>query len=784
MISNILKIFVGRQHRHYIKKVQPIVKSINKIEKEYQSLSDEQLRAKTQEFKQRYAQKQKTAQAKFRHLNQEKQQQARLKANQEILDELLPEAFAAVKNATRRLCGQTIEICGHQMTWDMIFFDVQLIGAITLHQNKIAEMATGEGKTLVATLPLYLNALTGKNCQLVTVNDYLAKRDSEWMGYIYNMLGITVGCIRNQMDSSERREMYKCDVTYGTASEFGFDYLRDNGMASTKEDQVQRDHYFCIIDEVDSILIDESRTPLVISGPVQFERELPYREMKVPIEQLVQQQTKQCNQLVNEVQKSINANKDTALTEESMVNLLQVKYGAPKNKQFLRLMQEGQVRNTFEKYELEMTSDFNRKQFFTIKEELYYIIDEKGHYADLTEKGRRFLKPNDTQTFLLPDLPSLYIDIDKNDQLDSNAKNKAKTQAQEQFEKISEEIHCISQLLRAYSLYESDIDYMIKEGRIMIIDENTGRAMPGRRWSDGLHQAVEAKENVVIEKESRTYATITIQNYFRMYEKLAGMTGTAETELQEFRDIYKLDVIVIPPNKPIIRKDQNDIIYKTRREKYNAVIQEIKTAKDQNQPVLVGTASVEASEILSRMLKRSNITHNVLNAKFHEHEAEIITRAGHQGAVTIATNMAGRGTDIKLQEKVTQSGGLYVIGTERHTSRRIDRQLRGRSGRQGDPGKSRFFISLEDDLLRLFANSGTIGKLLEKSVGQGEIPLPPWVIENAQKRVEEQRYAGRKQLLQYDDVLNKQREVIYNLRNDAIHTENPKPSSLNSLKKK
>ena len=747
MIAKIFKSLAGSHYRKYIKKVTPVVGQINEIEKGYRKLSDEALKAKTGEFKSRCA-------------------------DGETLDELLPEAFAAVKNTARRLMGETITVCDHEMQWDMIPFDVQLIGGVSLHDKKISEMATGEGKTLVATLPLYLNALTGRNCQLVTVNDYLARRDSEWMGFIYKFLGLTVGCIQNSMDPATRREMYGCDITYGTASEFGFDYLRDNGMATRKEDQVQRDHYYCIVDEVDSILIDEARTPLIISGPVQVDREMPFQELKPTIARLVKQQSSLCNRLVSDGKKEMEVDGFDEFSVYKM--LLQVKLGMPKNKQFLRTMEDGAVRKPFDKYELEMGSDFNKIEFYALKEELFFVIDEKGHQADLSEKGRNFLRPNDDDAFVLPDLPSIYMDIDSDSALSADAKQKEKAKAQERFEKQSEDIHSISQLLRAFSLYERDVEYIVKDGKVMIIDENTGRVMPGRRWSDGLHQAIEAKEGVVIEKESKTYATITIQNYFRMYEKLAGMTGTAETEANEFRDIYRLSVMVVPTNKEMVRADDDDLIYKTRREKYNAVVNEIREANSEGQPVLVGTVSVEASEVLSRMLKRVNITHNVLNAKFHAQEAEIVAMAGRRNGVTIATNMAGRGTDIKLGEGIADRGGLYVIGTERHTARRIDRQLRGRSGRQGDPGASRFFISLEDDLLRLFGNSGAVGKLLEKSVGEGEVPLPTWVIENAQKRVEEQNYSIRKRLLQYDDVLNKQREIIYSIRNDAIHSETPK----------
>ncbi|MDP4776786.1 MAG: preprotein translocase subunit SecA, partial [Opitutales bacterium] len=626
--------------------------------------------------------------------------------------------------------------------------------------------------------PLYLNALTGQNCQLVTVNDYLARRDSEWMGHLFRFLGLTVGCIQNSMPPQQRREMYNCNITYGTASEFGFDYLRDNGMTSNKEDQVQRDHYFCIIDEVDSILVDEARTPLIISGPMQDDNPLPFNEIKPTIQKLVSEQQSFCNNLVAEAKKSLDS-AETNVDEkhEAIAKLYQVKLGMPKNKQFHRLNEVPTIRRAVDKFDLEMNSDFNKKQRYALKEELYYVIDEKQQQADLTEKGRNLMSPNDPDAFMMPDLPTQFIEIDKQEEVSLEDKQKAKHDAETLFQQTSERIHCISQLLRAYSLYERDKEYVVQAGKVNIVDQNTGRVMPGRRWSDGLHQAVEAKENCTIEKETKTYATVTIQNYFRMYEKLSGMTGTAETEASEFNEIYGLKVMVIPTNKPNIRVDIHDVVYKTRREKFNAVVREIEEANKQGQPVLVGTASVEASEVLSRMLKRSNITHSVLNAKFHEQEAEIVANAGQKGSVTIATNMAGRGTDIKLGQGVPDLGGLYVIGTERHESRRIDRQLRGRCSRQGDPGASKFFVSLEDDLMRLFANAGPISRILEKSMTEGEElqhPALNWSIENAQKKVEQQNFSMRKRLLQFDDVLNTQREVIYGIRNDAIHSESPR----------
>ncbi len=751
MLSFILKKLAGRHHRKYVEKCRPVVARINDFEQSYQSLTDEQLRAKTDEFR------------------------ARLKAG-ETLDQILPEAFAAVKNAARRLCGRTITVCEHEMTWDMVHFDVQLIGGICLHEGRIAEMATGEGKTLVATLPLYLNALVGKNAQLVTVNDYLARRDSEWMGYIYHFLGLTVGCIQQQMPPDLRREMYQRDITYGTASEFGFDYLRDNGMAVSKEQQVQRDHWYCIVDEIDSILIDEARTPLIISGPAPIEREQPFTRLKPGVSSLVNDQLRLVNRFVKEATDLLEKKDATAEDRQSAaLKMLQVKLGMPKNKQLLRLQENPEWRKLLDKTDVEMHSDFNKSEVYKLKEELFFTIDEKNHQADLTEIGRQKLRPDDPDAFVLPDLATAFIEIEKRPDTPED-KEKAKRDIQQRYEVVSEDIHALSQLLRAYSLYERDVEYVVQDGKVVIVDENTGRIMSGRRWSDGLHQAVEAKEGVTIERETRTYATVTIQNYFRMYEKLAGMTGTAETEATEFNEIYRLPVTVIPTNKPSIRLDRNDSIFKTRRDKYNAVVKQIQEAHGRGQPVLLGTVTVEQSEVLSRMLKRANITHTVLNAKFHQQEAEIVTRAGQRGSVTIATNMAGRGTDIKLGEGVRELGGLFVVGTERHESRRIDRQLRGRCSRQGDPGLTKFFLSLEDDLMRLFLQGNLASKIMEGSMQEGEELEHPWLnrsIESAQKKVEQQNFSIRKRLLQYDDVLNKQREVIYGIRNGALHADRP-----------
>ncbi|MEO6006309.1 MAG: preprotein translocase subunit SecA [Opitutus sp.] len=793
MLSFLFKRFSGRHYRKFIESSRPIVARINELETTYQSLTDEQLRAKTEEFRARIA---------------------AAPEKKAALETILPEAFATVKNAARRLVGRTIIVCDHELTWDMVHFDVQLIGGMAIHQGKIAEMATGEGKTLVSTLPLYLNALTGRNTQLVTVNDYLARRDSEWMGHLYNFLGVTVGCIQQQMSPDLRRDMYGRDITYGTASEFGFDYLRDNGMATRKEDQVQRDHWYCIVDEIDSILVDEARTPLIISGPAPIEREQPFTRLLPPVDRLVNDQIRLCNRIITEARELLEKTpeqltrekqefekKTATIREENLKRakqnlsllplpefdsnpkqtaarkMLQVKMGHPKNKQLLRLMETPEWRKLLDKLETEMNSDLNKDELYRLKEELLFVIDERQHQADLTEIGRTQLRPDNPDAFVLPDLATEFSELDKNTATTPEDREAQKLAAQQRYSVVSEDIHAISQLLRAYSLYERDVEYVVQEGKVMIVDENTGRVMPGRRWSDGLHQAVEAKEGVMIERETRTYATITIQNYFRMYEKLAGMTGTAETEATEFNDIYRLAVQVIPTNKPCIRVDRNDSIFKTRRDKFSAVVKEIEAANKRGQPVLVGTVSVESSEVLSRMLKRTGVIHTVLNAKFHQQESEIVSRAGQRGAVTIATNMAGRGTDIKLGEGVRELGGLYVVGTERHESRRIDRQLRGRCSRQGDPGTTKFFLSLEDDLMRLFLQGNLASRLMEGSMQEGEELEHPWLnrsIESAQKKVEQQNYSIRKRLLQYDDVLNQQREVVYGIRNGAIHTDRPK----------
>ncbi|PHX58664.1 MAG: preprotein translocase subunit SecA [Opitutia bacterium] len=748
MFLSILKLFAGSHNRTFLRKCAPLVKKINAHELEYQRLSDEAIKGKTAEFK------------------------ARL-AKGESLDALLPEAFAVVKNAARRLCGSTSIVCDHEQAWQMVHFDVQLIGGIALHQKKIAEMATGEGKTLVATLPLYLNALTGRNCQLVTVNDYLARRDSEWMGHLLSWLGLTVGCIQNQMGNEERQKAYACDVTYGTASEFGFDYLRDNGMALTAGEQVQRQHYFCIVDEIDSILIDEARTPLIISGPVTEEREPPFMRLVPQVKVIVDLQTRLATRLIIEAEaelKDIPDNKEPST--DTLDKLWLTANGMPRNKSFARLMENGRWRKLLEKHEGVLASNVEKDRRYHLKERLYYAISERNHESDLTQLGRDTLRPGEPDAFVLPDLPTHFVELDSDTSLTPEKRSELRSTAEAAYIKVSEDIHAIGQLLKAFALYEKDRHYVVHEGKVMIVDENTGRIMSGRRWSDGLHQAVEAKEGVALEKENKTYATVTIQNYFRMYEKLSGMTGTAETEATEFNEIYNLTVVTIPTNQPCIRTDANDIVFKTRREKYQFVIKELTDANKRGQPVLVGTASVEASETLSRMLTLARIPHKVLNAKHHEQEADIVAMAGQNGAVTIATNMAGRGTDIRLGEGVRELGGLYVLGTERHESRRVDRQLRGRCSRQGDPGHARFLVALEDDLMRLFSNAGIISSLLEKSFKEGEPlehPLLDRSIGTAQKRVEGQNYTMRKRLLQFDDVLNHQRQIVYGLRNRTLH---------------
>jgi len=757
MVAWILKKILGSKNQRELKRLMPIVRRANEFDEQFKNFSDDELRAKTAAWKQEIS--------KLPDIQEQWKK----------LDEILPEAFAVVKNAARRLKdrGQTFTVCDQPMVWDMVHFDVQLLGGIVLHKGRIAEMATGEGKTLVATLPLYLNALTGRGAHLVTVNDYLARRDAEWMGQLYNFLGLTVGCIQHDQEPDVRREQYAMDITYGTNSEFGFDYLRDNGMATTREQQVQRGYCYAIVDEVDSILIDEARTPLIISGPATISTH-QYDKWKPLIEQLVRKQNMLCNRLASEAIEKFEQD-DVEIGGRLM---FKVKLGQPRNKQLLRMMEDPDKRRAIDKAELSFYQDTRKEELFQLKEELFFTIDEKSNEADLSEQGRVFLNPDDPNAFVLPDLINEFTEIDLDQTLSPEEKDKKKAERQQHCDTQAERIHNISQLLRAYCLFEKDVQYVIEENKVVIVDEFTGRKMPGRRWSDGLHQAVEAKEGVQIDRETQTLATITIQNYFRLYQKLAGMTGTAETEAAEFHDIYKLDVNMIPTNRPVRRTDSNDRIYKTRREKYNAVIKEIKEAHTKTQPVLVGSVSVEASELLSRMLKREKIPHNVLNAKFHMQEAEIVARAGQPGTVTISTNMAGRGTDIKLGPGVTELGGLKVIGTERHEARRIDRQLRGRCARQGDPGASRFYVSFEDDLMRNFGAADRMTKIMERfGLEEGQELEHRWLnksVETAQKRVEQRNYLIRKRTLDFDDVMNMQRVVVYTWRNEIIDAEEPR----------
>src|SRR6201987_2638136 len=755
MVNWLLKKILGSKNQREVRRLRPMVEQINRIEQDYQALSDADLQAKSAAWKQELS-----------AINDPDLLAKRL-------NELLPEAFALVKNTARRLWDKAWPVCDQPVTWNMVHFDVQLMGGMALHQGKIAEMATGEGKTLVATCPLYLNSLSGRGVHLVTVNDYLARRDAEWMGEIYKFLGLSVVCIQHDQSPGERRAQYECDITYGTNSEFGFDYLRDNGMATSKEQQVQRGHYYAIVDEVDSILIDEARTPLIISGPATVSSH-QYDKFKPLVEQLVKRQTMQCNRLVSEAKEVL----DKGDIEEAGRLLFKVKLGQPRNKGLLRMMEEPENRKALDKSELSFYQDSRKDELVALKEELYFAINERQQEADLSELGRSYLNPDDPDAFVLPDLISEFTEIDLDPELTPEQKEEKKRTRQQYCDSQAERIHNISQLLRAYCLFEKDVEYVVEENKVVIVDEHTGRKMPGRRWSDGLHQAVEAKEGVQIDRETQTLATITIQNYFRLYHKLAGMTGTAETEANEFHDIYKLDVVVIPTNRPVIRTDHNDRIYKTRREKYNSALDEIKTCYANGQPVLVGTASVEASELLSRMLKREKIAHNVLNAKCHRQEAEIVARPGQKGTVTISTNMAGRGTDIKLGDTVPDLGGLHVLGTERHESRRVDRQLRGRCARQGDPGASRFYVSFEDDLMRNFGAADRMTKIMERfGLEEGQELEHAWLnksVETAQKRVEQRNYLVRKRTLDFDDVMNMQREVVYTYRNEVIDSEEPR----------
>jgi preprotein translocase subunit SecA len=747
----------GTKYERDMRRIGPLVAEINQHFEEYQSLSDLELVGLTAKFREELA-------------------------GGATLDDLLPRAYAVVKEACRRHLGKRWDVTGIEIVWDMVPYDVQLVGGIALHEGRIAEMATGEGKTLVALLPLYLNALPGTGAHLVTVNDYLARRDREWVGRILEFLGLTVGVIQHDMTPPERREAYGCDVTYGTNNEFGFDYLRDN-MAVRAEDQVQRGHPYAIIDEVDNILIDEARTPLIISGPVAHSDQ-NFDAMKPGVDRLVRAQMSLATQIVQEIEKGLPADGDD-VSDEVATSLLRVQRAAPKHPRFMKLMSERPgLAKPIRGIEFAANRD---KTMAEIDDQLYYTVDEKTREVDLTDKGRQMMAPNDPDMFVLPDLALEVERIETDESIPAKDRVARKEEAFRYHAERADRIHSVMQLLRAYALYEKDVDYVVQDGKVLIVDTFTGRLMPGRRWSDGLHQAVEAKEGVTVEGETQTFATITLQNYFRLYTKRAGMTGTAETEAPEFWEIYKLDVMKIPTHRPIHRYDHNDLIYRTRREKYNAILEEVKHLNEMGRPVLVGTTSVEVSETLSRMFKRQGLKHSVLNAKHHQREAEIVARAGERGAIMIATNMAGRGTDIKLGPGVLPRNGdagavdedghagLAIIGSERHESRRIDRQLRGRSGRQGDPGCSRFFLSLEDDLMRLFRSERIASIMQRLGAKEGEViehRLVTRAVESAQKRVEQQNFSIRKRLLEYDDVMNRQREVVYGIRDRVLRGEN------------
>ena len=813
MLKSVIGKVFGTRHERERRRVQPIVDEINEHFERLHDVSDEELRAQTAKFRGVIAERTADLERRIADLKEAKRAAAdpaereRLdnelsgpdgrggveaelrEVRSEVLDELLPEAFATVREGARRLLGQGVLVTGREMPWNMVHYDVQLMGGIQLHLGRIAEMATGEGKTLVATLPLYLNALAGKGAHLVTVNEYLSRRDSQWMGHLYTYLGLSVGCLDDTVPGTpERRAVYEADITYGTNNEFGFDYLRDN-MVVALDQRVQRPHFYAIVDEVDSVLIDEARTPLIISGPVGNESDGQYGEHNGNVARLVRRQDTLVNQLVAEGERALERD-DSA---QAALLLYKARLGGPKNKRLLKALQETGVKQLVQKMELEHIADRKlppaKQQYRDLEEDLLYVLDEKGHTVHLTDPGVEFMSPSEPDAFVLPDISTEVHRIDRDAEMTPQEKLEARRAIEGEYAVKSEKLNIVHQLLRAHALYEKDVNYVVQDTQVLIVDEFTGRMMPGRRWSEGLHQAVEAKEGVQVKGETQTLATITIQNYFRMYEKLAGMTGTAETEETEFHQIYGLDVSVVPTNQPVVRDDRHDLVYKTRREKYNAIVDETKRLHELGYPVLAGTTSVDASETLSRLFARAGIKHAVLNAKYHQREAEIVAMAGQRGGVTIATNMAGRGTDIKLGEGVSESrpsvvkdvdgddvevmevGGLHIIGSERHESRRIDRQLRGRAGRQGDPGASQFFLSLEDDLMRLFG-SERIARLMDRMGAQdGEMLTHPLItrsIEQAQKRVELQNFQSRKRLLEYDDVMNQQREVIYSLRTFAL----------------
>ena len=768
MIQRLIKKIFGTRSDREIRQLYPLVDEINKLAESLKDKSDQDIKNRSEELRAELIDNNNKAKEHASKEFSDKSEQRKYILEQEHkkLEAILPEAFAMVKETCRRMCGSSWSVVGRDLSWEMIPYDVQIIGGIILHRGNVAEMKTGEGKTLVAAFPIYLNALTGRGVHLITVNDYLAQRDAEWMGEVYKRLGLSVGYILNNMSPQERKNNYGCDITYGTNNEFGFDYLRDN-MALQKDDQVQRGHAFAIVDEVDSVLIDEARTPLIISGAVDAPVDTTFTELRPLVQNLVQKQNSLVAQIVSEGEALMKEGKDS----DSGYKFLQALRGMPKHPKVMKAFQEAGTKKLAHQIESELMRD---KKLHEVDEDLFFSIDEKTHVIDITEKGRNALAPDNPEVFIIPDLGEMLHDIGKNENFSQLEKDQEKDKAHQLHADRSGKIHNMTQLLRAYTLYEKDVEYVVQDGRVQIVDEFTGRILSGRRYSDGLHQALETKENVKIERETQTLATITIQNYFRMYDKLAGMTGTAETEAEEFGAIYNLDVLAIPTHMPVVRDDRNDLIYKTTREKYNAVVEEISKSHRSGQPTLVGTISVEVSELLSRMLKLEGIPHNVLNAKQHKGEAEIVARAGQKGAVTIATNMAGRGTDIKLGEGITDLGGLHIIGTERHESRRIDLQLRGRSGRQGDPGSSVFYLSLEDDLMRLF-NSERIASVMDRlGAEEGEVITAKMVtraIENAQKKVEQRNFGIRKHLLEYDDVMNQQRQVIYDLRRQALNDE-------------
>lgn len=769
MLGIFKKIFGTAQGR-LIKKYSKLVKKINEAEAALQSLTDEQVKAKTGEFKERLA-------------------------KGESPNDLLIEAYAVVKNTCRRLMGTDVHVSGYNQKWDMIPYDVQLLGGIFLHYGSIAEMQTGEGKTLTASLPLYLNALTGQPVHLVTVNDYLAQRDCEWIGAIFRFLGLRVESLINSTPPHMRKSVYMADIVYGTSSEFGFDYLRDNSMAQNAQDQCQRGYYYAIVDEIDSILIDEARTPLIISGPTNESTQM-YGVLSDPVTQVVKEQRDLCNKLAtdarkvldklgifeeSEVKKKLSKPEEKEF-QEALQNLWLVSKGNPQNKILKRAKENPDLRSEIDKLDIYFYGEPNKQERLSVLAQLYLIVDEKANEYELTDKGIHYWVESQAgaseSDFTMFDLGHEYAEIDALPDLDEQDKLQRKVNIREADAKRKERSHNLRQMLRAHLLMEKDVDYIVDEGKIVIIDENTGRPQPGRRFSDGLHQAIEAKEGVKIQGETQTYATITLQNYFRQYKKLAGMTGTAMTEANEFKEIYKLEVVAIPCNKKCVRADADDVIFMTEREKYNAMVADIAVIHATGRPILIGTESVEVSEKLSRILRQNKLPHTVLNAKNHAKEAEIVADAGKEGAITVATNMAGRGTDIKLKDGVAAKGGLHVIGTTRHQSRRIDRQLRGRCARQGDPGTSKFYVSFEDTLMRLFTSPRITMFLQRFRPPEGEpisAPVLNSSIETAQKRIEQRNYAMRKHTLEYDDVMNKQREEIYAFRNEAIHTQNPLP---------